>query len=147
MIKELQKITNFTSRECLNMMYKPVVLSDYSGMGVHPVDVIILDDELILGNEHIPLSCIKEVTYGYYKDLKDRLEEFYTDSLEEMEKYITEKRNSRKESAFSKTPMGYHFPFYMTNKIGCGFVIIETDESKYEICYPTKGNFREDNKE
>lgn len=137
MIKELQKVVDFTSRECLNVSFKPVV-STMSGLAHRPIDCIITDDELIMGNEHILLNTIQEVEVGYYEDLPDRLEKVYCDSLEEVIRIVESRRNGVTVPMFGFMPMGSYFPFYEVDKIGGGFVTIKTEDEDYGIYYPTK---------
>lgn len=139
MITELQKLVNFTSSECTNIYFKPILVSGYSGLGVHPIDAIIDDTELILDCEHIPIEDIKRIELGYIIEEDDgRIEYVYVDSIEELKKYIDKKRYSNIQYSVFTTTYGHYFPFYEIDKIGGGFAVIETESERYGIYYPTK---------
>lgn len=139
MSKDLQQLVDFTSSECLNLFFKPVLLGEYGSLGVHPIDAIITDDTLILGNEHISLESITNIEYGYISDdYEDRIEKVSVNSILDVEKYIMRKRIPMTSSGFRRVSHGTYFPFYQADKIGSGYVIIETTNGVHEIIYPTK---------
>lgn len=128
---------DFTSPECLNIMYKPVLVKGYDGLGKRPVDTILIDSTLILDDDQIQVDDIINVEFGYYNDEnKNRIEKIIVDSIQEVKKFI-EKRRTYMEG-FQYIPTSSYFPFYEVDKIGSGYVIIETTEVKYEIYYPTR---------
>lgn len=95
MVKKLQEIVEFTSLECTNYRFKPVLVNGYGGLGVHPIDTVIDDTDLILDCEHIPLKDIKHIELGYITEEDNgRIEYIYVDSIAEIKKYIDKKRYS-----------------------------------------------------
>lgn len=133
----LKELVDFTSPECLNTMYKPVLVNGYGGLGTRPTDAVIVGDTLILDNEHIPLDSIERVEFGYYSDEHmDRLEKVEVDSVQEIKSFIENKRTYTE--GFQYTPTSSYFLFYEVDKIGGGYAIIETTEGKYGIYYPTR---------
>lgn len=139
MDENLQKLVDFTSSECLNQFFKPVVIGRYGSSGVHPIDVVMDSNNLILGDEIIPLESIKEIELGYFSDEhKDRIEKVNVDSVDDLASYVRKKRYSEMYHGFGTFPLSYYFPFYEADKIGGGFAIIQTEEEQFEIYYPTK---------
>lgn len=134
---------DFTSSQCLNLVYKPVLVKDYSGLGEYPIDTIMVGDNLILGNDQIPIDDIVNVEFGYYNDEhRDRIEKVVVDSIQEVKDFI-ENRYTKLDS-FPFTPVTSNFPFYECDRIGSGYVLIETNDDTYEIIYPTrKTSFQE----
>lgn len=137
MIKDLQKIVDLTSQECSNYAFKPII-SERSGTGCYLTDCVIVDDELIVENEHILLNSIEEIKYGYLKKVEDRIETVYCDSIEEVFDFVDKKRKDKEVSPFFGVPMGTHFPFYEIDKVGGGFLIIRTDSEEFGIYFPTE---------
>jgi len=112
---------------------------EYGGLGVHPIDVVMDNDNLILGDVSFPLESIKEIELGYFSDEhKDRIEKVNVDSVEDLASYVRKKRYSEMDHGFGTFPLSYHFPFYEADKIGGGFAIIQTEGERFEIYYPTK---------
>lgn len=139
MVRNLQKLVDFTSSECLSCFFKPVVIGRYGSSGVHPIDVVMDNDNLILGDERIPLESIKNLELGYISDEhKDRIEKINVNSVDDLASYVRKKRYSVVDHDLETIPLSYHFPFYEADKIGGGFAIIQTEEEQFEIYYPTK---------
>ena len=133
----LKEFVDFTSSQCLNLVYKPVLVKGYSGLGEYPIDTIIVGDNLILGNNQIPINDVANVEFGYYNDeYKDRIEKVVVDSIQEVKDFI--ERKYKNPESFIFAPVTSNFPFYEADKIGNGYVLIETTEDKYEIIYPTR---------
>lgn len=140
MREELQKIVDFTNMECMNLYFRPVLVTGYSGTGSHPMSVFIDGDILILDYiEQDPLDSIRNIQYGYIHDEGNgKIKYVYVDSIEDVEKYINQKRAAYACNHVMAHCYGSHFPFYEVDKIGGGFVTIETENERYEIYYPTK---------
>ena len=140
----LKEVVDFTSSQCLNLVYKPVLVRGYNrNMGEYPIDTIITDDDLVLGYDQIPIDEVVNVEFGYYNDEhRDRIEKVVVDSIQEVKDFIESRCN--KIDSFPFTPVSCNFPFYECDRIGCGYVLIETNEDSYEIFYPTrKTSFQE----
>lgn len=139
MIKRLQEVVDFTSLECTNIYFKPVFVNGYGGLGVHPIDTVIDDSNLILDYESIPIKDIKHIELGYITEKDSReIEYVHVDTIGEMKKYIDKKRYSNICDSIVTITHGHYFPFYETDKVGGGFAIIETEDNRYGIYYPTK---------
>lgn len=140
MIKKLHELVDFTSGECRNYYFKPIMTNGYDSQGTYPIDVVIDGNILILGNESIPLKDITSIEFGYYDDkYKNRIDKKYCDSISDVEKYIKEKRISMMDHGCGMiSPHSYYFPFFGVDKIGGGFATIETEYATYKIFYPTK---------
>ena len=82
----LKEVVDFTSSQCLNLVYKPVLVRGYNrSMGEYPIDTIITDDDLVLGYDQIPIDEVVNVEFGYYNDKhKDRIEKIVVDSIQEV---------------------------------------------------------------
>lgn len=134
----LKEVVDFTSSQCLNLVYKPVLVRGYNrGMGEYPIDTIITGGNLVLGYDQIPIDDVVNVEFGYYNDEhKDRIEKVVVDSIQEVKDFI-ESRCTKLDS-FPFTPVSCNFPFYECDRIGSGYVLIETKEDTYEILYPTR---------
>lgn len=137
MIKDLPKIVDLTSQECSNFTFKPII-SERSGLGRFVTDCVIVDDELIVENEHILLNSIEEIRCGYLEKVEDRIETVYCDSIEEVFDFVDEKRKDKEVAPFFGVPMGTYFPFYEVDKIGGGFLIIRTNSEEFGIYFPTE---------
>lgn len=140
----LKEMVDFTSSQCMNLAYKPVLVRGYMrGMGEYLIDTIITDDDLVLGYNQIPIDEVVNVEFGYYNDKhKDRIEKVVVDYIQEVKDFI-ESRYIKLDS-FPFTPVSCNFPFYECDKIGSGYVLIETNDDTYEIIYPTrKTSFQE----
>ena len=95
-------------------------------MGEYPIDTIITDDDLVLGYDQIPIDEVVNVEFGYYNDEhRDRIEKVVVDSIQEVKDFI-ESRCTKLDS-FPFTPVSCNFPFLECDRIGCGYVLIETN--------------------
>lgn len=138
MIEKLKELVEFTSSECMNYRFKPVV-SGYSGLGVHPIDTVIDDNNLILDCEHIPIEDIKRIEFGYITEKDNgKIEYVYVDTIAEVKKYIDKKRFSNIHDSMITNTYSHYFSFYEIDKVGGGFAIVETEHERYGIYYPTK---------
>lgn len=139
MIKDIQKIVDFTNSQCFNMAYKPILVESYSGMATHPTGIYVDEEKLYIQYREIPLKDIISIEYGYFSDKhKDRLEKVYVESIEDVKNYIIHKRYQNLEDIYGMSSYYSYFPFYEVDKIGCGYVFIETKAERYEIFYPTR---------
>lgn len=142
MIKDIQRIMDFTNSQCISTAYRSVLVEDYGGIATHLTGLYIDGENLSIQYNEVPLKDILSIEYGYFSDEhKDRLEKVYVDSIEDVQKYVTQKRYQNLEYIHYIHGVISHcsyFPFYEVDKIGSGYVFIETKTRRYEIFYPTR---------
>lgn len=139
MLKDLQKIVDFTNMQCLNTAHRPILVVSYSSIAIHPTGIYVDEEKIYLEYNIIPLTDIISIGYSYFNDEhKDRLDKVYVESIEDVKRHVIQKRYQNLENIYGISPYCSYFPFYEVDKIGCGCVSIETKTEIYEIYYPTR---------
>ena len=49
MLKDLQKIVDFTNMQCLNTAHRPILVVSYSSIAIHPTGIYV-DEEKYISN-------------------------------------------------------------------------------------------------
>lgn len=139
MKKELQKIVDFTNRECVTGKFKPILQDHMSGTGTFLL-YMGMEDSGIFVNYGIPFDEIESVEYRYCDRVGDRIERGHFDSIDELKNWVEEKRNINQmeySDFYMKVPSTY-FPFYECDKIGSAYIIITTKREEISIYFPSQ---------
>lgn len=139
MKKELQKIVEFTKRECVTGQFKPILQDHMGGTGTF-LSYMDMDDNGVFINYEIPFDEIESVEYRYCDRVGNRIERGYFNSIDELKKWIEEKRkvNQMEYSDFYMRVPSTYFPFYECDKIGSAYITITTKSEEISIYFPSQ---------
>lgn len=139
MKKELQKIVDFTNRECVTGRFKPILQDCMSGTGTYLL-YMGMEDSGIFVNYEIQFDEIESVEYRYCDRIGDRIERGRFDSIDELKKWVEEKRsiNQMEYSDFYMKVPSTYFPFYECDKIGSAYITIITKREEISIYFPSQ---------
>lgn len=139
MKKKLQKIVDFTNRECVTGRFKPILQDCMSGTGTYLL-YMGMEDSGIFVNYEIPFDEIESVEYRYCDRVGDRIERGRFDSIDELKKWVEEKRsiNQMEYSDFYMKVPSTYFPFYECDKIGSAYITIITKREEISIYFPSQ---------
>lgn len=135
MKKELQKIVEFVRYECMGQ-FKPIIQDHMGGTGAFLLHMD-MDDNSLFANYEIPFDEIESVEYRYCDRVEDRIERGCFNSVDELEKWIEEKRrmNYMEYSDFYMKVPSTYFPFYECDKIGSAYITITTKREEISIYF------------
>ena len=96
-----------------------------------------MDDNSLFANYEIPFDEIESVEYRYCDRIEDRIERGCFNSVDELEKWIEEKRrmNYMEYSDFYMKVPSTYFPFYECDKIGSAYITITTKMEEISIYF------------